>query len=116
MNENNRVLELANKLEGILRKYLECHYTDFGVKANDKLTTYDWKSPINFALGHKYAKSNNSPKVKEAINCFLGNDLEGKSIGDIVENYNDYDFNTENEAYDYIERTIDILNKILFSQ
>ena len=115
MNENNKVLELANKLEGILRKNLDCHYTDFGVKANDNLTTYDWKSPINFALGHKYAKSNNSSKVKEEIDNFLGNDLEGKSIGDIVENYEYYNFDTENDAYAYIESTIDSLNKILFS-
>ena len=115
MNENNKVLELANKLEGILRKYLDCHYTDFGIKANGNLTTYDWKSPINFALGHKYAKSNNSPEVKEAIDYFLGNDLEGKSIGDIVEHYEYYDFKTENDAYAYIENTINHLNEILFS-
>lgn len=49
MDNQNKVLEYANKLEHILRHYLECDYTEFGVKANDNLTRYDWQSPINFA-------------------------------------------------------------------
>lgn len=116
MNENNRVLELANELERILRKYLECNYVDFGVKANDNLASFDWKSPINFALGYKYAKSNNSHEVKEKINDFLGDVIKGNSIEDIVKNYEFYEFGTKDDAYAYVESTIDSLNKILFSQ
>lgn len=33
----NKVLEYGNRLEGILRCYLNCEYHEFGVKANDNL-------------------------------------------------------------------------------
>lgn len=88
MDNQNKVLEYANKLEHILCHYLECDYTEFGVKANDNLTRYNWQSPINFALGYRYASSNKDPKVKADIDYFLGNVLEGQSIGDVVENMN----------------------------
>ncbi|WP_188400209.1 hypothetical protein [Sporomusa sp. GT1] len=114
MSKENTVLNYANQLEGLLRKYLNCHYTDFGVKANDNLTKSDWKSPINFALGHKYAISNNDPKVKESIDFFLGNDLQGESIGDIIERYEYYGFNNVEDAYKYIKDAIANLEKILF--
>ena len=71
MNENNKALDLANKLEILLRKYLNCHYTDFGVKANDDLLNRDWKSPINFALGYKYANSTNNQDIIDYFNYLL---------------------------------------------
>ena len=113
MIENN-ITELSRKLETILRKCLNCHYTDFGVKANDNLAAHDWKSSVNFALGYKYAKSNNSPKVKEEINFFLGNVFIGENIKDVIEHYESYGFNTENEAYAYIDDTLNSLKEILF--
>lgn len=114
MNEQNTVLDCANKLEGILCKYLNCGYNDFGVKANDNLTRGDWKSPVNFALGHRLASSNNDSLVKESIDYFLGNDFQGQSIGDIVERYEYYGFDSINDAYVYINETIDKLSEILF--
>ncbi len=38
------VLDLANRLEGILRRYLNCGYDEFGVKANGNLDEGDWGS------------------------------------------------------------------------
>lgn len=114
MDNQNNALYYANKLEGILRRYLGCEYNEFGVKANDKLTRYDWKSPINFALGFCYASSNKDPKVKEDIDYFLGNELEGQSIGDIVDQYDYYGFDSKEAAFEYIDKTIDRLNEILF--
>lgn len=115
MNEQNRVLGYANKLEHILRQYLNCGYNDFRVKANDYLTTYDWKSPINFALGCRYGSSNQDPEVKKDIDYFLGNEFQGQSIGDVVERYEYYNFDTKEAAFEYIDKTIEHLKKILFS-
>lgn len=70
IDESQNILNCANKLEGILRKYLHCNYNEFGVKANDNLIEFDWKSPINFALGYCYAQSNKDPKVKKNIDFF----------------------------------------------
>lgn len=54
MNKQNSVLDYANRLEGILRKYLNCGYNDFGVKTNNNLARYNWQKPIIFALGCRY--------------------------------------------------------------
>lgn len=116
MINENPVLNHANKLEGLLRGYLNCHYTEFGVKANDNLLSYDWRSPINFALGYRYASSNNDQHVKEAIDYFLGNELQGQSISDIVEQYEYYGFDSVNEALNYIKHTIENLRMILLSE
>ena len=113
MNENNRMLDLANRLERILCQYLDCHYNDFGVKANDNLTTDDWRSPINFALGHRYACSSNDKDLKEKIDFFLGETLIGDSIGDIIKRHKDFSFPNADEAYSNIERIIDELENIL---
>ena len=113
MNEGNKVLSYANRLEDLLRNYLNCHYTEFGVKANNNLTDRDWKSPINFALGYCYASSNDNPEVKKEIEYFLGNELQGKSIGDVVNNYEHYGFTTQEEAYEYIHETLEALRGIL---
>lgn len=116
MDNQNKVLEYANKLEHILCHYLECDYTEFGVKANDNLNRYNWQSPINFALGYRYASSNKDPKVKADIDYFLGNVLEGQSIGDVVEKYEYYGYDSPEAAFEYIDKTIEQLRKILFSQ
>ena len=110
----NMVLEKANRLEGILREFLDCHYIDFGVKANDNLTSNDWKSPINFALGFKYALSNKSPEVKEAIDNFFGFlFVDEKSIGDVIRNYKYQGFKSKYEAYKRIDEIISEFEKIL---
>lgn len=111
----DKALSLANELEGTLRNYLDCHYTEFGVKANDNLLTGDWKSPINLALGHKYGKSNNSLELKGKIDYFVGNTLQGKNIQDVIQNYDYYNFDTQDDAYKYIKDTISELNNILQS-
>ena len=106
----NPVLEKANRLEGILRSFLNCHYTEFGVKANGNLDDNDWKRPINFAWGYKYALS---PTMKEKIDYFLSDVLIGNSIGDILRKYEYYGFNSKNEAYKKIDEIIEELEKIL---
>ena len=106
-------LDLANTLEGILREHLDCHYTDFGVKANDNLLRYDWKSPINFALGHCYALSNHDSNVKEKIDGFLGDTLIGNHIEDLIQHHEYYTLDSEEDAYDRIEYIINELKRIL---
>ena len=106
-------LSLANRLETILTKYLDCHYGNFGVKANGYLDDYDWKSAIYFALGCKYGESNKDSKLKDIIDSFLGNTLKGKNMQDLVNNYEDYSFNSREEAFLYIENTIKKFQEIL---
>lgn len=108
-----KILSLANKLEGILTKYLQCHYGNFGVKANGNLDNYDWKSPINFALGCKYGESEKNSKLKEEIDFFLGNILKGQNMEDLIENYEYYGYNSQEEVYSYIKETINQLEEIL---
>lgn len=110
---DDKALEKATKLEGILRGFLECHYGDFGVKANDDLLNQDWKSPINFALGYKYAMSGRNDEVKKEIEYFLGNVLIGKSIADIIKNYENEGLSSEEEAYEKVDEIIDEFEKIL---
>lgn len=114
MDKENKVLDYAIKLEGILRRYLQCDYTEFGVKANDNLIKYDWKSPINFALGYRYASSEKDPEVKKKIDNFLGNEFEGQSIGEILEKYEYYGYDSKDAALEYVQKVIDDLEKILF--
>ena len=108
-----KVLKYGNKLEGILRSYLNCEYHEFGVKSNDNLTKYDWRSPINFALGYKYAQSNKDENVKRKIEYFLGNVLIGSSISDVVNQYEYYEFSNEDEAYEKVEDIIAEFDKLL---
>ena len=109
------LLSVANKLEGLLRRYLNCDYTEFGVKANDNLLSYDWKSPICFALGHKYAQSHNDKKTKDEIDTFLGNTLQGQNVSDLVDRYEYYGFDTKEDALKAAENIIKSVEKILFS-
>lgn len=116
MNKSIRILNLATQLEGILCKALHCHRTNFAVQANDNLTKYDWKSPIYFALGHEYALSKNDENLKARIDDFLGNVFKGNSIEDLVLNYKFYDFSSENDAFCYVEETINWLRDILIKE
>lgn len=109
----NKVLKYGNKLEGVLRRYLNCGYHEFGVKSNDNLTMKDWRSPINFALGYRYAQSNNDEDVKKEIEYFLGDVLIGNSIDDVIKQLNYWGFKDEDEAYDHIENIINKLEQIL---
>lgn len=104
--------DLSNQLESVLRDFLNCHYNDFGVKAQ-WLFQYDWKSPINFVLGYKYAVDERQ-EVKEDISYFLGNTFIGENINDLIANFEKYDFNSKNEVIEYIEKQIILeLNRIL---
>ena len=107
------ILERANKLERVLRDYLQCNYTDFGVKANGRLDTQDWLSPVNFALGFKYAESGSNSDVKEWINDFLGNRFYGLNMNDLVSNFDEYGFKTKEKALEYIDDIIEELTRIL---
>ena len=96
----------ANRLEGILKKFLNCHYTEFGVKANDTLLKYNWNSGINFALGVLYERN---PNLKDEINDFLGNVLYfGNSIQDVINKCED-----ENEGIAKVREIIDQLEVLL---
>lgn len=103
----------AMKLESILRDYLKCGYNDFRVKANDWLKDTDWSSAVYFALGCKYGELGKSEEVKEKIDYFLGNDFWGDSITDIVINFNSYGFVSKESAYEYINNTINKIDKLL---
>lgn len=46
----------------------------------------------------------------------MGNELQGQSILDVVDKYEDYGFTSQSDAYDYISNTIEKLRKILFSE
>ena len=96
---------LANKLEMILRKFLDCNYLEFGVKANDNLLKNDWKSPINFSLGVLYGKK---PELKDEINNFICNLLIANSIMDFVSQYEN-----RGEALFELEKLIIKLEKLL---
>lgn len=110
----NEIQALGNRLEGILSSYLDCNYNDFGVKSNDYLTKQDWKSPIYFALGYKYAQSKRDADVKREIDYFLGDIFIGQSIEDVIIKYNYYGFLDKDEAYSVVEDIIDNVEKILY--
>lgn len=80
-------LEVANKLENILRSYLDCHYNDFGVKANNNLLNIDWKRPINFALGVYYERNKDfkyKNDLKQNIHSFIEKISDYNSVEDVV--------------------------------
>lgn len=96
----------ADRLEGILRNFLNCHYLEFGVKANNTLLEYDWNSGINFALGVLYERN---PDLKDEINDFLGNVLcFGNSIQDVINKCED-----ENEGIAKVREIIDKFETLL---
>lgn len=109
----NELLMRADRLEGILRGYLNCNYVDFGVKANGGLDTSDWIGPINFALGYKYKEANLNPAVKERIDDFLGNRFYGGCINDLLSNLDYYNFESVDDALDEVDAIIDEVEDIL---
>lgn len=98
--------DLADRLEGILRRFLNCHYTEFGVKANNLLLKYDFKSPINFALGVLYGKK---PELKQEINNFISNRLVG---GNSIESFID-EYENKEAGIKEVESILDELEKLL---
>ena len=109
----NIVLELSIRLEGVLRTYLHCEYSDFGVKANGNIDSGTWKNPIWFALGHRLGKSGNDEKLKNEIDFFLDNELIGKNIGSIINDYAQEGFDSREEAIEEVERLIDEIERLL---
>ena len=109
------VSDYNRKLEGILREHLSCNYTEFGVKANGHLEE-DWRSPINFALGYKYASSKRNLSIKDQIDYFLGNIIEGNSAKDLVQNFDEYGYESKENALDKVGKIIDEVEKILKSE
>lgn len=108
-----KVIDIGNRLENILKEFLNCEYNDFGVKSNDNLCNSDWKSPINFALGYRYALSNQDPSVKESIDYFLGNSFIGENIGDVIHEHLYYGLDTKEDAISKVNSIIDELENIL---
>ena len=105
-------LELANRLEGVLKNYIHCDYTELGVKANDDLLK-DWRLPIGIALGCKLTSCDGSDRFK--INQFCGS-LQGAGIRDILEKHEYYGYESQDVAFNYIEKKIDELENILKSK
>ena len=110
--EQNRCLLLGNRLEGILRGFLDCGYNDFGVKSNSNLTSDDWRKPVFFALGYLYCRSEKSPKTKDDIENFIDN-FKGQSIEDVVGRYEYFGFESQDEAFQYVEDEINELKNLL---
>ena len=112
MNQDNKLLNYANELEGLLRNYLHCDYTEFGVKANNNLIE-DWKSPISFALGYKLSESGNAQDIRTDIDSFLGNQIYAGSMQEIINKYEEYGFDSTDDADVYIQETINELRCLL---
>lgn len=108
----NTIRNCANKLEVVLKNYLNCNFSEFGIKSNGCLDKTDWKSPINFALGYKYAESNKNPKIKDEIENFLYT-LKGSNIQEIIYKHEQFDFSSKEEAVEYVLNTINKLENIL---
>lgn len=97
-------------LEGILRNYLKCHYTDFSIKS-ELLLTLSWVKPISFALGHKYAYA--TVQRKNDIKSFLENELKGVNIKDLVEHSEYYCLGDVNGALEYISQIVKKIQYLL---
>lgn len=106
-------LNKANELEGILRKTLNCGFGEFGVKANDTLLMFDWREGVIFALGYKLAESNNDQTLRDEIKNFLSESFKGNSIMDLIQQFEDYGFNSVEEAQDYVVNTISKIKELL---
>lgn len=107
---NEKMLKLSFNLEGTLRNFLKCHYTDFGVK-NELLLGQNWTNPINFVLGVKYAHA--TVQRKNDIKYFLENELMGVNIKDLVEHSEYYCLGNVNGALQYILQTINKISYLL---
>lgn len=114
-SDQNELLSRAQKLESILRDTLRCNYGDFGIKANNNLLSKDWKTPISFVLGYKFANSDNSD-IHSKISYFMGNLLTGENIRDFYDNYQKYGYNSQSEALTGIDDIIKEIDNILKSE
>lgn len=103
--------EKAYELKNILTSYLK--WEDNSIKAKT-LRRNEWKNLINFALGNRYSELKDE-KSKKEIENFLGK-IKGNSMEDLIENYRDYEFQSEEEAAKYIEDTVEKLKLILQSE
>ena len=103
--------EKAYELKNILTGYLK--WEDNSIKAKT-LRRNEWKNLINFALGNRYSELKDE-KSKKEIENFLGK-IKGNSMEDLIENYRDYEFQSEEEAAKYIEDTVEKLKLILQSE
>ena len=102
-----KAYELKNILTGDLK------WEDNSIKAKT-LRRNEWKNLINFALGNRYSELKDE-KSKKEIENFLGK-IKGNSMEDLIENYRDYEFQSEEEAAKYIEDTVEKLKLILQSE
>lgn len=103
--------EKAYELKNILTGYLK--WEDNSIKAKT-LRRNEWKNLINFALGNRYSELKDE-KSKKEIENLLGK-IKGNSMEDLIENYRDYEFQSEEEAAKYIEDTVEKLKLILQSE
>ena len=103
--------EKAYELKNILTSYLK--WEDNSIKAKT-LRRNEWKNLINCALGNRYSELKDE-KSKKEIENFLGK-IKGNSMEDLIENYRDYEFQSEEEAAKYIEDTVEKLKLILQSE
>ena len=92
MNQDNKLMNYANELEGLLRNYLHCDYTEFGVKVSE---------------------SGNAQDIRTDIDSFLGNQIYAGSMQEIINKYEEYGFDSTDDAYVYIQETINELRCLL---
>lgn len=111
---SEKIKNLSLNLEGILRKYLQCHYLDHDVKC-ELLLKLDWKKPIKFALEKKYNSPATNQDTKNKINIFMQNNFKGENIDDLITNKKSYGFKNKEESLEYIEATIATIEKLLSS-
>lgn len=103
---------LSQRLEGILRNPLDSRYLHFDIKG-DILWNVEWRPAIAFVLGYKLALDD-TPQKRDDIDFFLGN-IKGTCIRDLVQNYSNYSFKTEEEACDYVRDIVRRLEGFLLS-
>ena len=101
--------ELAYRLELILRNYLNTGRFEFNISSDD--LQVEWRTPIYFTLGFYYSQNEEKGRY---IDDFLRH-LKGSSINDLLNNPTEWDFQTSQQASEYIESVINELNKLLGS-
>ncbi|WP_257913089.1 hypothetical protein UPTC15622_00954 [Campylobacter lari] len=106
-----KLMNLANRLEIILRKYLKTHHINFHIKANDSLFDSDWIKPVSFVLGHRYAFAD--IQKKDDILKFLECEFQGKNIVDLNSNKEKYCLTNEEQVFKYIQETISKIEYLL---
>lgn len=107
---SEKMLKLSLNLEGTLRNFLKCHYTDFGVK-NELLLGLSWTKPINFVLKRKLSHA--TDQRKSEIKDFLEKELKGENMEDLVNHSESYRLGDKNGALKYISQTITKIQYLL---